>query len=1436
MPSSSPLVNTQYFTNLTAEINSVPDCARLTVLAENALAALAAQQTSIMSQMVDLAPIEALLQAPTSPTQVVQWVEAYITDMIAPEYGAYLKYVQQLAALQAAAVGVGAAIENASAKLTSCGITVPDLTAYPTSPFEGEQFFDTTSGAFMTFDGVAWAPSPAVAPLVYGDDYTMQEIYDTANAALSLAESLTANASTDLAAAVGNAVGDALGSLTGGFASVQTQVNEIEDRANAIYYAATQNINSGLALVNGVYTQVQNAAANAQQAVTDAEQIAQAALANALESANSVAAGVGNSTLIYVDQANGYAVAAQGSAVASESANTSSWIAAGEAAFSSDSAGIANAGAAASYVLAASAALNANTYATSAFQSSISAGDYASNAEQQAFIATGAAGNAVTAAANSEFYSNSSAASYTLAASSAAAASKSEGLAANAASNSSQFAATSGEYSNTAVAASETANTAAAAALTNQELTAQAVLQANSIVANGTIQTNQAIVANTNAQEAAVTASQQAALATTAKEGSQSAANSSIESAAISVSNATASANSAEAAQAALLAAQSNAVGAAGSATAALASEQSAATSATESAANATVSEGWAANAGTQAGLALGYQEAAFTSQQNAAGSATTATEMSGVAASAAGVANSTVAASMPTGFAQQGTFWSYNYTSNPLPQAVAGSTVTYPTVAGNGVVFQTTTAVNLVSQGSIPLVQGHSYQTTGSLRIAAGGQSGLNCYFGFGCYDASQNYINFYGVDIVTLVDTTWKAPPGTIIAASSFTTNATFANTAYIRPMVLLNWTFGPAYSTAPTAAQMGYIQLSSMTLSDVTQVVAAQTQATAAATSATAAAASSTSAGQFATTATTQAQTATTQSGTATAQAQASAASATTALGYSQKAASSASLSASSSVGSLNAESTFVSYISGSTGVPPKWADWSGGATGTSASSIFGGGNSYRVVAPASDQGIAQSIYLVPGYFVMEAALWLEAGTLQGAGMYTDNGQVLDFTTDPDSSGTIGAGGPGIRQFSKLLNNTGNFGTVNVYLMNNWDGFGHGFTAKTTDWYKCIIRPATDLEVQAKQALANGGQANLSALFNQAQTAYETPLAAVTTDVTKLQSQVLALPNMVPNGGMANGFAGYILQQGTDGYYANPNWGQLGYVVTTFNGAASLIQSPSFPVSAGAGYTVSGNIQNSISSGSYGTNQMALQLYWYDANNNLLSGSGANWGTYGLGSPSNPNYILANQIAPANTVSARVAVIFNGVSPSSGASTYCYFQRIKCEWSPTYTGWSDDASVNLLAATVTTQAGTIATALAQSSYYFVETGSSGGNALVELTSSSTGGTAIQLSADKIYMGPNMYFTPSNQTMTIDNGTTKTVTGCDFGTATTGAGLKYWNGPSSVATSSCSDTNCYSSTDAFGNQVIRGSSGSGSMSVTNNLISILDASGITRVQLGLF
>ncbi|HEX7856086.1 MAG TPA: hypothetical protein VF503_20590 [Sphingobium sp.] len=191
-------------------------------------------------------------------------------------------------------------------------------------------------------------------------------------------------------------------------------------------------------------------------------------------------------------------------------------------------------------------------------------------------------------------------------------------------------------------------------------------------------------------------------------------------------------------------------------------------------------------------------------------------------------------------------------------------------------------------------------------------------------------------------------------------------------------------------------------------------------------------------------------------------------------------SATVAASVSRGSINPNPMFADYPNG-IGEPANWTPWSydSGTQPQRGSGENGIGYAVRGIAQANlNQGSMQTSGNVSAFqtvqgeqwVVIEARFKLVSGTLRGAGVFLNrssqgayiNGDGYNFASGL-GVGTVGR----TYSISKLMQLPPNTALIDLYRMDNWEGWGQR-DAKTLDWYLCSIRPATAEEIRSGTAI--------------------------------------------------------------------------------------------------------------------------------------------------------------------------------------------------------------------------------------------------------------------------------------------------------------------------------------------------------------------------------
>lgn len=124
-PQGSGLINLEQYASMKDRINGAGSCSQLQIIASQILTSLNAENAAILSQLEKLAPIAALLEAPTSPEDVITWVSDFINGVLQPLYAPALVYPAQITARTAAILELTNTIAEKAQEFSECSITLP---------------------------------------------------------------------------------------------------------------------------------------------------------------------------------------------------------------------------------------------------------------------------------------------------------------------------------------------------------------------------------------------------------------------------------------------------------------------------------------------------------------------------------------------------------------------------------------------------------------------------------------------------------------------------------------------------------------------------------------------------------------------------------------------------------------------------------------------------------------------------------------------------------------------------------------------------------------------------------------------------------------------------------------------------------------------------------------------------------------------------------------------------------------------------------------------------------------------------------------------------------------------------------------------------------------------------------------------------------------
>lgn len=124
-PQGSGVINLDQYEKLGEDIDKVGSCKELQETAERILTSLYAENTAIQDQLDKLAPIAALLEAPASIDDVIDWITGLIEGVLTPLYAPALAYPTQLAARTVAITTLISKINDKANQFQSCSLTLP---------------------------------------------------------------------------------------------------------------------------------------------------------------------------------------------------------------------------------------------------------------------------------------------------------------------------------------------------------------------------------------------------------------------------------------------------------------------------------------------------------------------------------------------------------------------------------------------------------------------------------------------------------------------------------------------------------------------------------------------------------------------------------------------------------------------------------------------------------------------------------------------------------------------------------------------------------------------------------------------------------------------------------------------------------------------------------------------------------------------------------------------------------------------------------------------------------------------------------------------------------------------------------------------------------------------------------------------------------------
>lgn len=206
-----------------------------------------------------------------------------------------------------------------------------------------------------------------------------------------------------------------------------------------------------------------------------------------------------------------------------------------------------------------------------------------------------------------------------------------------------------------------------------------------------------------------------------------------------------------------------------------------------------------------------------------------------------------------------------------------------------------------------------------------------------------------------------------------------------------------------------------------------------------------------------------------------------------------------------------------------LPESWQNWFSGTSNTRTAGQASLSAIRFATTSGQNQGIAQFGFFgsipnyVRGYYVLEADVTLNSGTLSGSGVAVDTlnaatggtfveGFQINFETDLDINGSvIGAGTAGrTYRYRKLIQFTNTTGVeMRLFAMASWDQFNASRPAKDITFHRVAFRAATDSEIELRQA--RGPSATVGARILAEETTRANADSALATRATTLESQM-------------------------------------------------------------------------------------------------------------------------------------------------------------------------------------------------------------------------------------------------------------------------------------------------------------------------------------------
>jgi len=124
-PQGSSIVNTSQYDSMKKRVESVTSCEQLNSVGTEILDSLKAETDAITEQLEKSMPLLALLDPPTSPTAVIEWIQGLIDSLITPLAKPAITYQAQIPIRAAAIADLVSTINKKASEFQECTLTLP---------------------------------------------------------------------------------------------------------------------------------------------------------------------------------------------------------------------------------------------------------------------------------------------------------------------------------------------------------------------------------------------------------------------------------------------------------------------------------------------------------------------------------------------------------------------------------------------------------------------------------------------------------------------------------------------------------------------------------------------------------------------------------------------------------------------------------------------------------------------------------------------------------------------------------------------------------------------------------------------------------------------------------------------------------------------------------------------------------------------------------------------------------------------------------------------------------------------------------------------------------------------------------------------------------------------------------------------------------------